>query len=95
MATTTNRLLTFVIRTRPTFSAKATYGKEFRTPPRAVAAPSARRARATVSLSTSLPTMSPTAYVSPVVSTIVISMTISMRTIGNHSNFGTPKWKGW
>ncbi len=60
-ATTTKRLFTFVIRTRPTFSAKATYGKELRAPPRAVAAPSARRARATVSLSTSLPTMSPTA----------------------------------
>ena len=43
-AAITQRLLTWVSRTRPTFSEKQVYGNEFSTPPMVVARPSARRA---------------------------------------------------
>ena len=90
-AATTYRLLIRVSRTRPTFSAKQVYGKELRIPPRVVARPSARRARAMSPLPMRFSTISPVAKTSPVVSTAVISMTTIIEMIAAKANFGQPK----
>ena len=88
-AATTKRLFTRVRRTRPTFSANAVYGNEFRTPPSVVARPSARIARAMSVRRIGLPTISPVANTSPVVSTAVMNMTISIETIAATPNVGS------
>ena len=93
-AATTYRLLTLVSRTSPTFSAKQVYGKEFSTPPRKAARPSARSARATSSEPTRFSTISPVAETSPVVSTAVISTTTIIEMIAAAENFGIPKENG-
>lgn len=59
-----------------------------------VAAPSARRARATSSDPTFLSTISPVAITSPVVSTAVIIMTTIIDRIAAIENCGQPKWNG-
>ena len=60
-------------------------------PPRVVARPSARRARAMSSWPIRFSTISPVANTSPVVSTAVIAMTTNIETIAAMANFGTPK----
>ncbi len=59
-----------------------------------MARPSARRARATSSLSTGFSTISPQANTSPVVSTMVISMTMTIEMTAAALKVGVPKWKG-
>ena len=60
-AAITQRLFTWVSRTRPTFSEKQVYGNEFMTPPMVVASPSARSALGMSSFLIRLPTISPVA----------------------------------
>ena len=90
----TQRDLTRVIPTSPTFWAKHVYGKEFMTPPRRVEAPSALMAAATSRPSMRLPTISPVAKTSPVVSTIVMSMTTIIDAQPRSVNRGAPKCRG-
>ena len=56
-----------------------------------MARPSARRARATSSLSTGFSTISPQANTSPVVSTMVISMTMTIEMTAAALKVGVPK----
>ena len=63
---TTQRLRTRVRPTRPTFSAKAVSGKEFRNPARTADRPSVARPRARSAGASFLPTISETASMSAV-----------------------------
>ena len=87
-AATTQRLLTPVSRTSPTFSENAVYGNELKTPPMVVATPSARSTLPMSEALIRLPTISPVAMVDPVDSTAVISMHDDHRQAGHDVELG-------
>ena len=91
---TTQRLLTPVRRTRPTFSENAVYGNELKMPPKMVATPSARTPAATSSFLMRLPTISPVAKIDPVDSTATTSRTTIIDTMATRSHLGAPKANG-
>ena len=93
-AATTQRLLTPVRRTRPTFSENAVYGNELKVPPIMVAMPSARTVAAISAPRTRLPTISAVAKTAPVDSTAVTISTTIRDTTAMTSKRGAPKANG-
>ncbi len=94
-AATTQRLLTPVSRTRPTFSENAVYGNELKMPPMTVARPSARSTLPMSEALMRLPTISPVAMVRPVDSTAVMSSMMIIVRQATMSNLGMPNRNGW
>ena len=90
-AAVTQRDRTPVIDNTPMFWANAVYWKVLNTPPRTVAAPSARRVSAMRLLSISVSVISPMASTSPVASTIVTSDTMHMAKTAANTKCGAPK----
>jgi len=92
-AVTTHRLRTRVSPTRPTFSAKAVSGKEFRNPASTADRASVASPRARSLGESFLPAISETASMSAVDSVRVTSMTMHIEMIAAASNFGWPNRK--
>ena len=93
-ATHTQRLLTPVTPTRPTFCEKLVCGKVFRKPPIRVPRPSVRRPRVRSSRDSRRPVSSPSARNMPSDSTITTTITRHMVAIEIGSKTGMPKCSG-